>query len=390
MSTLERQIGGNIVLIGTAHVSKKSVEEVRDAIGRHRPDVVAIELCKSRYNAIKEKSSWEELPISSMLKGDRAYMILAQSFMGSVQRRLGSEQGVEPGAEMMAALSVAESENIEVILVDRDITVTLKRAWRLMGRREKFRLSWEFTKALFGGEAPEEVAVDDMLEEDVLTAMMKEISDIAPSISNVLIGERDAYIASKIADAAGSGKKVLAVLGAGHLKGVESYLGGKKAPELSELEAVPKKRFSVGKAIAYAIPLLLLGLVAYLAVVRGPEAWAEIADIFLIWVLVNGTLSALGAAIARGHPLSILTAFVAAPITSLNPALAAGWFAGIVEAKIRMPTIRDFNGISKVVTLKDFTRNGVLRILVVMALANLGSVIGTAVALPWILKHVLG
>jgi len=387
---LERQIGGNIVLIGTAHVSKKSVEEVRDAIGRHRPDVVAIELCKSRYNAIKEKSSWEELPISSMLKGDRAYMILAQSFMGSVQRRLGSEQGVEPGAEMMAALSVAESENIEVILVDRDITVTLKRAWRLMGRREKFRLSWEFTKALFGGEAPEEVAVDDMLEEDVLTAMMKEISDIAPSISNVLIGERDAYIASKIADAAGSGKKVLAVLGAGHLKGVESYLGGKKAPELSELEAVPKKRFSVGKAIAYAIPLLLLGLVAYLAVVRGPEAWAEIADIFLIWVLVNGTLSALGAAIARGHPLSILTAFVAAPITSLNPALAAGWFAGIVEAKIRMPTIRDFNGISKVVTLKDFTRNGVLRILVVMALANLGSVIGTAVALPWILKHVLG
>ncbi len=387
---MERQIGGNIVLIGTAHVSKKSVEEVRDAIGRHRPDVVAIELCKSRYNAIKEKSSWEELPISSMLKGDRAYMILAQSFMGSVQRRLGSEQGVEPGAEMMAALSVAESENIEVILVDRDITVTLKRAWRLMGRREKFRLSWEFTKALFGGEAPEEVAVDDMLEEDVLTAMMKEISDIAPSISNVLIGERDAYIASKIADAAGSGKKVLAVLGAGHLKGVESYLGGKKAPELSELEAVPKKRFSVGKAIAYAIPLLLLGLVAYLAVVRGPEAWAEIADIFLIWVLVNGTLSALGAAIARGHPLSILTAFVAAPITSLNPALAAGWFAGIVEAKIRMPTIRDFNGISKVVTLKDFTRNGVLRILVVMALANLGSVIGTAVALPWILKHVLG
>ena len=386
---MQVKISDDIILVGTAHISKDSVKEVKSAIKKYKPDVVAVELCNKRYEALSKKDQWENTPITALLKANKAYLVLAQTFLSSIQRRLGKEYGVEPGSEMIAAIEVAKKEKLEVALVDRDITVTLKRAWRKMGVREKFRLSWEFLKALVGYDAEELEKLDlkELMKEDVISSMMKEFGEIAPSVSDVLIRERDKYIAKKILDESSKKGRVLAVVGAGHLNGIKEYLKKKKKldVDLEKLEEVPRKRFSVMKIIAYTVPVLVVALIAYLAVTGG---WNVAAEAILAWILINGFLSALGALIARGHPFSIITAFVAAPITSLNPALAAGWFAGLVEAKMRTPMVKDFQGLSKIDSVKDFLNNRVIRLLMVVALANLGSMIGTFVALSYIIPKV--
>ena len=385
---MQVNVNDNIILIGTAHISKDSVNEVKHAIKEHKPDIVAVELCKKRYDALTQKDKWENTPITSLLKSNRAYLVLAQTFLSSIQRKLGKEYGVEPGSEMIAAIKEAEKSKIEIALIDRDITVTLKRAWKKMGIREKFRLSWEFMKALVGydEEELEELDLEELMREDVISALMKEFGEIAPSVSNVLIHERDKYIAKKILNESKKGK-IVAVVGAGHLKGIQNYLKKKTLDvDLKKLEEVPKKRISIMKVIAYSIPVFVIGLFFYLILIGN---WEQAADAFIWWVLINGSLSALGAAIARGHPFSIATAFVAAPITSLNPAIAAGWFAGFVEAKMRTPKVKDFQALSKIDSMKTFLNNGVIRLLMVVALANVGSMIGTFVALTYIIPKVI-
>ena len=382
---MEIKVNDNIILVGTAHISKDSVKEVKEVIEKYKPDVVAVELCKRRYEAITKKDQWENTPITSLLKSNNAYLMLAQTFLSSIQRRLGKEYGVEPGSEMIAAMNEAKKHNLRVALVDRDISITLKRAWRRMGIREKFRLTWEFMKAILGydeGEL-EELDLKELMDQDVITAMMKEFGEIAPSVATVLIHERDEYIAKKILDESKNGK-VVAVVGAGHVNGIKKYLEKKKLDvDLKELEYVPKKRFSLLKTVGYAVPIIFVVLIVYLFLIGG---WERAADALLWWFVINGSLSALGALIARAHPLSIATAFVAAPITSLNPAIAAGWVAGYVEFKLRKPVVKDFQTLSKIDSTKDFFNNRVIRLLMVVALANLGSMIGTFVALPYILS----
>jgi len=377
---------GDVLLVGTAHVSPESVKEVKEAIESYKPDVVAVELCKSRYKVLTEKERWDETPITSFLQGGKAYLLLAQTFLASIQRKIGKELGSEPGAEMVAAITEAKNKGIEVALVDRDISVTLKRAWRKMGFREKMRLALEFIKAMIGYDEDEDFDINELMEQDVISAMMEEFGKIAPSATDVLINERDKYIAKRILDEKKKGK-VLAVVGAGHIQGIESYLEkGEVNVDISSLEKVPKKRVNVAKMIAYAVPALFVSVVTWVLVTSGLSSLNKVLDLFLWWFLINGFLAAAGAAIARGHPLSVLTAFVAAPFTSLNPAVAAGWFAGIVEAKLRMPTVKDFQQLNKVEGLGDFLNNRVIRLLMVVALANLGSTIGTVVAIPYIIK----
>jgi len=386
---LQVKINDNIILVGTAHISKDSVKEVKEVIEEYKPDIVAVELCKRRYEAITKKDKWENTPITSLLKSNNAYLMLAQTFLSSIQRRLGKEYGVEPGSEMIAAMDEAKKHDIEVALVDRDISVTLKRAWKKMGIREKFRLTWEFMKAILGydEEELEELDLKELMDQDVISAMMEEFGKIAPSVATVLIHERDKYIAKKILNESKKGK-VVAVVGAGHLNGIKKHLEKKKIDvDLTELEYVPKKRFSVLKTVGYAIPVVFVALIVYLFLIGG---WGRAADALLWWFLINGSLSALGTAIARGHPFSIATAFVAAPLTSLNPAIAAGWVAGYVEFKLRKPVIKDFQNLSKVDSTKDFFNNRVIRLLMVVALANLGSMIGTFIAFPYIASLVFG
>ena len=385
-------VNKNIILIGTAHISKESVEEVQEAIKKYTPDVVAVELCQRRYDAISKKDKWEKTPITKLLRSNNAYLMLAQTFLASIQRRLGKEYGVEPGSEMIAAMQEAKKHNIPVALVDRDISITLKRAWRKMGIREKFRLTWEFFKAVMGYEEEEmeELDLKKLMNQDVITSLMEEFGEIAPSATNVLIHERDEYIAKKIQDESKKGK-ILAVVGAGHLKGIQKHLEKKELKtDLKKYEEIPKKRIKVAKIVAYAIPILFVTLVLWLIFTRGVEAWDQVKNVFIWWFLINGSLSALGAAIARGHPLSIGTAFLAAPLTSLNPAIAAGWVAGYVEAKLRMPVVKDFQNLSKIESMKEFWNNRVIRLLMVVALANLGSMIGTLIAFPYIASLVFG
>jgi len=382
---LQVKINDSIILVGTAHISKDSVKEVKEVIEEYKPDIVAVELCKRRYEAITKKDKWENTPITSLLKSNNAYLMLAQTFLSSIQRRLGKEYGVEPGSEMIAAMDEAKKHDIEVALVDRDISVTLKRAWKKMGVREKFRLTWEFMKAILGydEEELEELDLKELMDQDVISAMMEEFGKIAPSVATVLIHERDEYIAKKILNESEKGK-VVAVVGAGHINGIKKHLEKKKLDvDLTELEYVPKKRFSVLKTVGYTIPVVFVALIVYLFLTGG---WGRAADALLWWFLINGSLSALGTAIARGHPFSIATAFVAAPLTSLNPAIAAGWVAGYVEFKLRKPVVKDFQNLSKVDDIKDFFNNKIIRLLMVVALANLGSMIGTFIALPYILS----
>lgn len=386
---MQVEVNDKIILVGTAHISKDSIKEVKESIEKYKPDVVAVELCKRRYEGITKKDKWENTPVTSLLKSNNAYFMLAQTFLSSIQRKLGKDQGVEPGSEMIAAMDEAKKHNIDIALVDRDISVTLKRAWKKMGIREKFRLVWEFLKAILGydEEELEELDLKEIMDQDVISAMMEEFGEIAPSVANVLIHERDKYIAKKILDESKKGR-VVAVVGAGHIQGIKKHLEKKELNvDLKELEYVPSKRFSVLKTIGYAIPVVFAALIVYAFYFKGLDLALEM---FIYWFLINGIFSAIGTAIARGHPLSIATAFIAAPITSLNPAIAAGWVAGYVEAKLRTPVIKDFKGLSKIDSLHDFWNNRVIRLLMVVALANVGSMIGTVVAFPYITNLLTG
>jgi pheromone shutdown-related protein TraB len=389
---LEEKISDNIILIGTAHISEESVNEVRKAIETYKPDIVAVELCQRRFETISKKDKWENTPVTALIRSNNAYFMLAQTFLSSIQRRLGEEYGVEPGSEMIAAMQEAEKYNIKVALVDRDITVTLKRAWRTMGLREKFKVVWEFLKAMIGydEEDLEELDLKELMKQDVLSQMMEEFSKIAPSAAKVLITERDQYIAQKIYEESKKGK-VVAVVGAGHVNGIKKHLEKQELnANLQDLEQIPKKRFSLVKVVEVAIPVIFFAVIGWIIYSTGVDPWNKIKDVFLIWFLVHGILSGVGVAIARGHPLSILTAFLAAPFTSLEPFFAPGWFAGLVEAKLRKPLIKDFQELSKIERVRDFLKNKVIRLLMVVALANLGSILGTIVALPWILSLGLG
>ncbi len=377
-------VNDNLVIVGTAHVSKKSVEEVEAAIAEHKPDVVAVELDDKRYDVLVNKQKWEETPVTDMIRGGKAFFFLAQVFLASIQRRLGKEFGAEPGSEMLAAINTAKKNEIKVELVDRDITITLRKAWRTMGVREKFRLFWEFSKAMVGYSDEEEIDLEEIMDEDVISMMIEELSQIAPSVTEILVFERDAFIAKKL-HALSRDKKVVAVVGAGHVKGIQKNLNEiHKTPSFEELNSVPKKRIHWGKTIAYLIPILFGSLIIWLAyngfTTTDPDYWAKFWSVLFTWFLINGVCSAIGAALARGHPFSVATAFLAAPFTSLNPAVAAGWFAGAVEAKVRTPTVRDFQDLSTIESTRDFLNNRVIRVLMVAALANIGSMIGTFIA----------
>jgi len=380
---LQVKVNNNIILIGTAHISQESVEEVKKVIEEYKPDIVAVELCQRRYDSITKKQEWENTPINKLLKGGNAYLLLAQTFLGSIQRKLGKEYGVEPGSEMVAAIDEAKKHNLKVALIDRDISITLKRAWKKMGLREKFRLTWEFLKAMLGYDEEElkELDLKKLMDQDVISSLMEEFGEIAPSVTTVLIHERDKYIAKKILDESKKGK-VVAVVGAGHLKGIKEHLEKKPLEvNLEELEDVPKKRFSILKTIGYLIPVVFGVLIVYIFLNSG---WENTFNALLWWLIITGGLSAIGAIIARAHPFSIIAAFFAAPIATLHPLIATGWVAGYVELKMRKPMVKDFKELSKIESLRDFWRNRVIRILMVIALTNLGAMIGTFVGLPYI------
>ncbi len=375
---------GNVTLVGTAHVSPKSVEEVRDTIRELQPTVVCVELDEPRLQALQDPTAWAEIPVLDLIREGKGPQLLAQVLLGSYQRRIGEATGVQPGAELLAAVEVAGEIGAEVVLADREVGITLRRAFQAMGFREKMRITWEILKASVAMEDPEEFdpeEIDKLLQEDVLTAAMEELAETAPSASHVLIDERDSYMSTRIQETADEHEGlVVAVLGAGHLRGVQRQLEAHERADLDALRSTRSTKFPWGKTIAWGMAVAILGLfgwLGYQGFVSGD--FSDLGRGFLYYFIISGIPAALGCAIAGGHILAIIVAFLASPLTSLNPALAAGWFAGAVEAWRREPTVGDVEGLSKIETFADMRRNRLVRVLLVAALTNLGSMLGSAI-----------
>ena len=375
--------GKKIILVGTAHVSKKSVEQVGKVISREKPDVVCVELCKDRKHALLEQKKWDATDIEKVMREGRIYLFLIQVLLANFQRRIGEELGVKPGSEMLEALKKAKEEGIRVELVDRDVRVTLKRAFTKTSFREKLNIGGSIFSGFVSGEEVDEKLVEELKNEDVISKLLDELSKEAPSIKEVLVDERNRYIAYRILSL--NAGKIVAVVGAGHLKGIEEVLlktetKKRMREELKMLESVAEKPNRL-KYFGYMIPLAFLALITWGFASHGTDVTLKM---LWRWFIINGSLSALGTALAGGHIMSIATAFAAAPITSLNPTIAAGWFAGFVELKKRKPLVSDFKNLFKLKSMWDWRRNRVTRVLLVVALANLGSTVGTFIALPYL------
>ena len=369
-------IDDSLRLVGTAHISSDSVELVRQQIEEWKPDLVAIELCESRKAALLEPDALDNEDLLKILNEGRSHMILLQSALAAEQRRMGIASGEKPGAELLAAMEAADEAGIPVELIDRDVVITLRRAWSKMGFREKFRV---MDALLWQDDEDDGGSVEELLEDsDMLSNLMEEAREVAPAAGSVLIDERDSFIAGRLQQIRGKGK-VLAVVGAGHLSGVQHQLGEpamEAASRLAELNETPSKSI-LPKLVMWGIPVLFASVLAWLAYHGMMDKMVESGK---LWLAINASLTGLGVLLARGHPLSILVGALASPITSLNPTVAAGWVAGYTQLKVVAPTGKDASEFLAMERYSLFWSNRVGKVLLVTALGNLGSVAGTWIA----------
>jgi len=363
---------GELRIVGTAHVSAKSVEEVRTAIREFSPDVVAVELDPARFAVIRKQA--KDPSVQDILEAKNFTQVLVQWILAYLQRRIGLDLGVEPGAEMKAAIEEAESRGIAIGLVDRDINITLRRFWKSLSFFEKLKMLYALAVSVVSIDG-EEIDVESLKEQDMLSMAMDEFRKFSPNGARALIDERDAYLAHNIAGLLAGHSRVLAVLGAGHVHGVMKYLDAPDTlPPVQELTADVKSR-PWGLIFGVAVTALFLLLLVALAFSGGGLEVLGMA--LLYWVLVHGILTAVFTLAARGHPLSALTGFGVSWFTALNPLVAAGWFAAIVEARIRKPAPADFRRIFEAESFSQMMKVPLFRVVLVAALANLGSTLGT-------------
>ncbi|WP_075619635.1 TraB/GumN family protein [Paenisporosarcina indica] len=361
--------GKELILIGTAHVSRQSAEQVKEVIEREKPDSVCIELDAQRYQAVMDSNKWKETDIFKVIKDKKATLLLMNLAISSFQNRLAKQFDIKPGQEMIQGIESAKETGAELVLADRNIQITFSRIWHNLGLMGKAQLLNSVFFSIFSKETISEEDLEQMKEQDTLNAVLAEFTESFPKLKKPLIDERDQYLAQKIKEAPGD--KVVAVLGAAHVPGITKEIH--KEHDLEALSQTPPKSI-VPKIIGWAIPLLIVAIIAW-TFIANPSAGLDQA---LSWVLWTGSLAAIGAAVALGHPLAILSAFVAAPFTALHPLIAAGWVSGIVQAYIRRPNIGDFEKLSEdVFSIKGFWHNKVTRVLLVVVLTNLGGSLGT-------------
>jgi pheromone shutdown-related protein TraB len=372
-----------IVLLGTAHVSKESVSEVERVLEAEAPDQVCVEIDEARRKSLSSGSGWSELNIYRVIREKRAFLLLGNLVLSSFQRRLGADLGVKPGEEMLAAMTAAQERGIPVSLCDRELPVTLRRAWAKTGLWGKNKLLAALLSSLFSKEKLTSEEVESLKQKSALESMMEELASFLPSVKEVLIDERDQFLATRIYESEGS--KIVAVVGAGHMTGIVRWLeelhAGTKTTDLSAIETVPPRKVW-SKAIPWIVPTVVVGLIAWGFLRAG---WEGGLTMLGRWILVNGTLSAVGAAAALAHPLTIVASFLASPFTSMNPTIGVGFVAGLLEAVVRKPRVADVEALQDdIATVRGFFRNRVTRILLVFFFASLGSAIGTFVALPFL------
>lgn len=368
--------GRKITLIGTAHVSKESIEEVTQTIKSLSPDCVAIELDEKRADSIQNAERYSQLDIIKVLKRHEGFLLLANLILSSFQRRMGLNVGVKPGDEMLAAINTANEMNIPSVMVDRPIQITLKRAWAKNSFWGKCKLFALLISSAFSKEEVDPSEIENLKNSSEMDSMMGELAKEMPVIKKVLIDERDEYLASKIWDA--HGENVVAVLGAGHLPGVEKHLqklaAGEEKSDVTEISEIPPKSV-LSKIAAWIIPALIIGLIAAGFVYGGRKAGAQLLTTWFLW---NAIPAALLSIIALAHPITILVAFVAAPFTSLCPFIGIGFCTAIVQALVCKPKVSDMESLQDDVgSIKTLYKNRILKVLLVFVLSTLGSALGT-------------
>ncbi|MEM7050105.1 MAG: TraB/GumN family protein [Acidobacteriota bacterium] len=374
--------GREIVLVGTAHISQESADLVRLVIRDEQPDRVCVELDERRYQALSQESRWESLDIKQVIRNKQLSTLLVNLLLGAYQKKLGGQLGVTPGTELLEATKAADEDGIPISLCDRDIRITLRRAWRRIGFFKKFWLMASVMAGIMEDSEISEEQLREIRQKDVLNEMMNELGEAMPALKEVLIDERDAYLAEKIRQA--DGDRVVAVVGAGHVAGIVDILNRGETTELAPIEEIPPVS-PIWKWVGWAIPVLIVGAIVYIGWDQGGAA---AGDNIVYWVLANGIPCAIGAAIALAHPLAILAAFVSAPITSLSPLIGAAYVVAFVQAYFRPPLVREFKSVGD-----DFTRvgrwwgNKLLRILLTFLLSGMGSFLGTLVGGKEILSN---
>ncbi|MGD9251424.1 MAG: TraB/GumN family protein [Desulfobacterales bacterium] len=371
--------GRDIILIGTAHVSQESADLVRTTIETEKPDTVCVELCESRWQSIQQKSRWREMDIVKVVKEKKAFLLLSNLILASFQRRIADKMDIRPGQEMITAIETANKVGARTWLADRDIRTTLARTWRSMALWGKVKLLFQLLLSFGEVDDLEAQDIEKMKQEDVLNALLNEIGASQPVIRAILIDERDRYLAQRIKNAPGD--KIVAVVGAGHVPGIKTYW--ERDIDLDELNVLPPKN-RLTASLKWIIPAAILLLFVYGFYSGGSRAGS---DMIMWWVAANGLLAGVGAIVAWGHPLTVVSSVLSAPLTSLNPMIAAGWVSGMVEAFSRKPKVRDFETLQDDIrSVRGFWSNKVTRILLVVVFTNLGSSLGTFIAFPMIVR----
>ncbi|MFZ7120364.1 MAG: TraB/GumN family protein [Eubacteriaceae bacterium] len=358
-----------IILIATAHVSKNSAKEVYDVITNEKPDSVCIELDEQRYKSLKEKDKWKNTNIIKIIKEKKVGLMFTNILLSNYQRKIAEQFNINAGEEMIQGIKSCEEIGSNLVLADREIQTTFLRVWRGVSFWGKLKLIFSIMFSLIDDEEITEEDLEKMKEEDMLNSALSELSKNFPGLKKYLVDERDQYLANRIKNAPGN--KIVAVLGAAHVPGIKKEIF--KEQDLDEISTIPPKSV-LSKAIGWVIPVLIVVFIASTFSIDKISGFSQMKS----WILWNSSLSALGAFIAFGHPLSIITAFIVAPISSLNPLLAAGWFAGLTEANYRKPKVDDFEKLSKdLYSFKGLWKNKVTRVMLVVIFANIGSVAGT-------------
>lgn len=376
-----------ITLLGVAHISEESLKEVEEKIRLLEPDVVAVELCESRYRGMLQG---RKVPIMDLIRKREFAMLLANVLLPYLQLKLGEEVGAKPGREMRRAIELAKERNIPVALIDRDIGITLRRTLVRMGFREKLRVAKELLTSM--GASREEIKkeLERVRENAGLDKVLRELESLSPGIYEVLVRERDAYMARQLIELEKRFSNILAVVGAGHKMGIMEYLSNpERLPSMEELTVVPKKRLSLGRILKFMVPAFILAMF-FIAFQKG----MALKEPLSLWILNHSIPTFIALLIARGSPAAILAGTVASPLTSLNPFLAAGWFAGLAEMKSRRVTVEDVSEMFKAGTPGQLMGNNAFRVLMVAALANIGSIMGTIISIPTIIypmiKNIVG
>lgn len=372
--------GREIILVGTAHVSRESAELVERVIDEEKPDVVCVELCQARFDALKQKDKWQETDIVKVIRENRTALLLSQLLMASFQRKIAERFKINPGEEMLRAIRIGEDRGAEIVLADREIRVTLLRTWRMMRFWTKVKFLPDIILSLFVGEDITEEDIEKLKQHDVLDLALKTVGEKLPEVKTTLIDERDQYLVYRIRNA--GGRKIVAVVGAGHVPGIRQQID--REIDIEAISKIPPPSVWAkffGWGFSGAIIALFIAGFFY----SGGQASI---NMMLSWSAITATCAAIGAILLLAHPLTILASALSAPIATLHPLIATGWVAGLVEASFRKPQVKDFLALKDdITTVRGFFRNKITRLLILVAFVNLTTSIGTFVAIPVMMKY---